>query len=312
MVESLTIREYRDSDLGRILELLRAVLGETDVLKRTPELFGWKHLDNPFGRSLMLVAEMNATIVGFRAFMRWELTTPSGELIHCARPVDTATHPDYRRLGIFRALTLEALERATSAGVALVFNTPNRRSGAGYLAMGWRRVGGVGVMVRPTRRLLSGRRLGADLEGEPSPISPDMLDPGRVSQGLRTPRTPAYLDWRFTRHPYARYAAVGDGDGIAAVRYNNRRGRRELVISDLFGRFPARELTNVRERSGVDYMVASFSRGSPERGECIRRGMIPLPFVAGLTLHALPLGDLQVDVESMRTWDLALSDLELL
>ncbi len=48
--------------------------------RRTPELFAWKHIDNPFGRSIILVAEAEGTIAGLRAFMRWELTTPGGEI----------------------------------------------------------------------------------------------------------------------------------------------------------------------------------------------------------------------------------------
>ena len=73
MGDAIHVRMYRDEDLPAVLELLRASLGESPLLQRTPHLFRWKHIDNPFGRSVMLVAEVNDTIVGLRAFMRWQL-----------------------------------------------------------------------------------------------------------------------------------------------------------------------------------------------------------------------------------------------
>ena len=63
--------------------------------------------------------------------------------------MDTATHPDFQRRGIFSRLTEAAVEAARDDGVDLVFNTPNEKSGAGYLKMGWQEVGPIGVMVRP-------------------------------------------------------------------------------------------------------------------------------------------------------------------
>ena len=50
------IRPYRDGDEPAVLELLRVSLGRGPAGDRTPELFRWKHVENPFGRSLMLVA----------------------------------------------------------------------------------------------------------------------------------------------------------------------------------------------------------------------------------------------------------------
>ena len=51
------VRQYRDSDEPRVLELLRLTLGEGPSGERTSAFFRWKHLANPFGRSFMLVAE---------------------------------------------------------------------------------------------------------------------------------------------------------------------------------------------------------------------------------------------------------------
>ena len=68
------IRPYVDADeRGRVIELLNVALGCGSCRVRVPrQFFRWKHLENPFGRSFMLVAETDGRIVGLRAFMRWE------------------------------------------------------------------------------------------------------------------------------------------------------------------------------------------------------------------------------------------------
>ncbi len=315
--ETITLRPFREDDLDAVLGLLRSSLGETSLLQRTPELFAWKHLDNPFGRSIILVADAEGTIAGLRAFMRWELTTPQGETLRCVRAVDTATHPDFQRRGIFSTLTEAAVEAAREDGVHLIFNTPNEKSGAGYLKMGWQQVGPIGVMMRPGIGLLrKGTGDGIPQTGDLVPGSEPLMDfppvTARLPRGLRTARTPDYLRWRFTAHPTARYAAVEAADGIAVVRPNLRSGRRELVLSELIGPGSAAAARETARRSRADYMVGWFSKGSPERSAAVSAGLIPLPKVTALTLVARPLRDLPVDVTSPASWDLAMGDLELL
>ena len=60
---------------------------------------------------------------------------------------------------MFSRLTRAALD-ALDGQVDLVFNTPNGKSGPGYLKLGWREVGRVPVAVRVRRplRLLTARR----------------------------------------------------------------------------------------------------------------------------------------------------------
>ena len=121
MADPPAVRPYRDDDLPDVLDVLRAALGEPPGLRRTPQLFRWKHIDNPFGRSIMLVAELDGRIAGFRAFMRWRLMTPDGSVLECGRAVDTSTHPDFQRRGVFRALTEVGIERAAEEGIDLEY-----------------------------------------------------------------------------------------------------------------------------------------------------------------------------------------------
>lgn len=312
----IKIREMDPEDLPEVLGVLRRALGETALLKRTPELWRWKHVDNPFGKSLALVAETDGRIAGVRAMLRWDLETVSGETIRCLRPVDTATDPDFERRGIFRALTEAAVGTATDQGIDLIFNTPNKASGPGYLKMGWQQVGPIGVMVRPLLR-----RTG----GAPDDVAPD---PGeffksgteeagspvtdRPARGMRTPRTAGYMQWRFAGHPTARYRAISHNGQTAILRPNHRSGRREVVVSELFGDRPSAAVRFAARVSRASYLAGWFSRGTPEWKGALGGGMIPIPGISALSLVANPLRHLSVDVLSLSEWDISLGDLELL
>ncbi len=314
---SVSVRDYHDSDRGAVLELLEAALGSGPGRQRTPEWFDWKHTTNPFGRSIMFVASADDRLVGLRAFMRWNLLTRDGNVVRCVRAVDTATHPEYQRRGIFRMLTETALEAARDAGIDMVFNTPNPRSGAGYLKMGWQVVGPIGVMVSPRLGGLFRKRVAGEnthqppLVGDALPATSFAID-DRPPRGLRTPRTEAYLEWRFAGNPNATYHKVVADGGVAVLRSNVRNGRPELVISDVFGSEASRAIRAARQRSRASYMVGWFSKGSPERSAAVHAGVFPIPRVKALSLIARPLVDMPVDVRSLQTWDLSMGDLELL
>jgi GNAT superfamily N-acetyltransferase len=314
--DTITTRAFEASDIDGVLDLLRASLGEPPLLRRTSDLFAWKHLDNPFGASVAILAEANDTIVGLRTFMRWDLVTPVGDTIRCVRAVDTATRPEYQRRGIFRRLTEEGLELAVAEGIDLVFNTPNAKSGAGYLTMGWREVGHIGAMVRPTTRFMT--KTTTDETNEPSPLlekpisTTELAVRDREPRGLRTPRSEHYLRWRFGTHPSARYFRVDAGESVAVVRPNVRNGKRELIIADVFGSHPGHAMRRAARASRSAYIATWFSSPSPERKAAIRSGLMPVPGMRPLTLMARPLRPLDVDVFDLSRWDLAVGDLELL
>ena len=316
MPETLTIRPMLDADLPGVLDTLRAALGETALLRRTPEQWHWKHTLNPFGRSIVLVATDDDRVAAVRAFMRWRLTTRDGGELSCVRAVDTAVHPDFQRRGLFRRLNEAAIEIARDDGVDLVFNTPNAQSRPGYLKQGWRDVGPIGVMIRPGLRIFA-RRSDGKLP-DPDEVLPgatlaiNLSGVDRPALGLRTVRSEAYRRWRFEQHPTATYLRVDEAGSTAVLRTNRRNGRDELIVSELIGAAGHRAITAAAKRSHAAYLVAWFSPRSPERRQAVRAGMIPVPRVTALNLVARPLSPIDVDVFDIANWDLALSDLELL
>ena len=120
---TLTVRPLTQADRPAVLELIELSLAGGPTGHRSTEFFDWKHLSNVFGPSLGLVATDDADrLVGLRLFMRWRFEV-AGRTIEAARPVDTATHPDHRGKGIFRMLTMAALDHLPAE--TLIFKAIN-------------------------------------------------------------------------------------------------------------------------------------------------------------------------------------------
>jgi GNAT superfamily N-acetyltransferase len=327
----VSVRPFAVDDLPRVLDLLDAALGGGPGGRRPPEFFRWKHLEGPFGPSFMLVAEHGEWLVGLRAFMRWRFAA-HGRTVRAARAVDTATHPDYQGMGIFKRLTLELLD-AVGDEVDLVFNTPNAKSGPGYLKMGWREVGRVPVAVRVRRPLrLLGRGRGRAAAPPPVGAEPAAAVLGHGEQvaallgrepaspsRLATPRDLDYLRWRYGAAPLLGYRAVAerrDGElaGLAVFRVRPR-GRlwESTVVEVLAGgdpRVARRLLRRVAAAAPVDHLTLHAPAGSPLARPAARSGFLPTS--AGIRLVANPRRvDLRPDPTDLDAWALSLGDLEV-
>lgn len=326
------VRPYRDEDEVAVLDLLEASLGDGPGGGRTHDFFAWKHLDNPFGRSFMLVAVMDGGVVGLRAFMRWTFTAGGGE-VKAVRAVDTATHPDYQGLGIFTKLTTAALERLTEEA-DFVFNTPNDKSKPGYLKMGWRVVGELPISVkvrRPVRFARGFRSLRATTPGsaavpviDAAGFSELAISDGeletllRASRGtdnrLTTAHSAASLRWRYGRSPHLDYRAVGGADGLVIFRVRSRGPLWEATVAEVLvgedDAGAARSLLRDAARSAdVDHMTCLLPSGSAALKGARRTGFVRSPI--GMTLTARPLQAGSPDPLNMRSWALSLGDVEV-
>ena len=329
----VSIRRFSPGDLPEVLELLDASLGGGPAGRRPPDFFRWKHLDNPFGQSFLLLAESEGRLVGLRAFMRWRFLA-GGRAVAAARAVDTATHPDFQGMGVFSRLTRAALD-AMEGQVDLVFNTPNGKSGPGYLKLGWREVGRVPVAVRVRRplRLLTSRRA---RPGGPAPAPPVAADPAAAALedadavaallgreptpgGLATPRTVEYLRWRYGAAPLLGYRAVteesgGDLAGLAMFRVRRRGRLLEATITEVLAGGDAgtarRLLRRVAAAAPTDHLTLHAPARSSLARAAMGSGFLPSP--AGIRLVAKPLvPGIQPDPSDLGAWELSLGDLEV-
>ncbi|MGH2791295.1 MAG: GNAT family N-acetyltransferase [Actinomycetota bacterium] len=330
------VREYRDEDEAEVLDLLVASLGGGPGGNRTPQFFRWKHLDSPFGRSLMLLAHQGDRIIGFRSFMRWRFRS-GGEELACVRAVDTATHPEHQGQGVFSRLTLDALE-ALRPNTDLVFNTPNGKSGPGYLKMGWRRVCSLPVSVRVRRPLHFARNLRSlrsdSTAGSPpaidaSPAAEELADTEQVRALLTrlsyddrftTERSLEYLRWRYGAAPLLDYRALtakvdGELRGLLIFRVRPRGSLWESTVAEVLvaptDDRTARSLLRWATRAAaVDHLTIHLPARSPLTRSSMLTGFVPSP--RGMDLFVNPLrGNIQPPPEKFESWALSLGDLEV-
>jgi len=215
------------------------------------ELWAWKHLSNPLNEPnpSIVVALDDGRVVGARPLLRVNLRY-GGCLVKAAVPCDTMVHPNYRRHGLFSRMNELAIETERAKGTALLFNFPNRISGAGYLKQGWKEVTALrdlilmlnprkvarsafddsllsGVAAAAFRVLLGGRAFRqrpategivtavCDRYADVPPGIPTLYDPHRIE----LLRDSAFMVWRLDNNPIEDHHYVVALDGGRLVGY---------------------------------------------------------------------------------------------
>lgn len=347
MSAEFEIRDYQTEDESPVLALIQEGMGGGQTGTRDKTFWQWKHFDNPFGQSISLVAESHTgDIIGLRTFMRWRFKA-ANTTINAVRAVDTVTHPEYRRYGVFSALTRRAVEQVKQNGIDMIYNTPNDQVLPGYLKLGWNYVS----LIRPMVKVINYPRFIAALvrsRNKPrasGQISPDevfknplptinefLSDKKAVGQLLDsqsknpaeylcTDRFPDYLKWRYADHPYVDYRVLysvknGVFSGCIVLRPSTRFGLKEVVIDELlFSKPDGKEATSLlrelRKNINADYVIAYFARDSFQRHILRRNGFYQVP--AGgqnYTVNVLN-SNLAVSPLALENWRLTLGDLEM-
>lgn len=228
------IRESTEEDSSAIVDLLKKSLGDNTVPKSV-DYWLWKHIQNPFGPSKVLLAESNGQLIGVRAMMEWKWQRED-QYFSSLRAVDTATHPEFQRQGIFSILTQKIIDHSQGNGTDFIFNTPNTKSFPGYLKLGWVSLGNVSV--------------GFSFLTSSKPTSNEsMLDSNnfeRIEQlcsswnlihqkkaSLFTPKSLDYLQWRYLNNPVIKYHIFADEEIFLALYCRKRKYINELRIAEI-------------------------------------------------------------------------------
>lgn len=319
----LEIRAALPEDDGVVIPMLRESLKKGDD-PHYEAFLHWKHRENSFGRSAAWVALHEGRAVGYRTLMRWRFLNDEGKKVTAVRAVDTATHPDYQGLGIFRTLTLRGVAELTLAGDGIVFNTPNDQSRPGYLKMGWSVVRRLPVGVLPAGPSalpkMARSKVPANLWSEETRAGLDAVEAftdrsvseallaHAPTKGFRTDRTPEHLAWRTSFGPL-RYrvllASPSDpAEGGVVFRLRRRGDTVEAAIIEQLVpdyRTGARLVARVLRETGADYAIGL--RTGPSAG------LVPLPVPgAGPLLTSRPLA---ASPPPASAWCLTLGDIEL-
>lgn len=271
----LATRLATKDELDEVVTVCASALGWS-MPEFDRELFEWKHVDNAFGRSLLLVAaddsaEPGKRIKAVRPFMRWRFAHPDGDVVSAARAVDTATLPEAQGQGLFRQLTLAGLDHLSQEKCGFVFNTPNDKSLPGYLKMGWTEAGtvrlGFGVSSPKVARKLARSRIAATKPSLPTPdlgVSIEdalsLLDPAVLTTsttGLTTDHTIETLRWRYAAGPVTYRFLRATAAGGVVVRLRQRGDVRELVVAQVLGEVSRRDVAR-HVRNAMDAVEADL------------------------------------------------------
>lgn len=313
----MIIRKANSTDIPEIVKVLKLSLGEQN-LPLSEFIWNFKHVNNPFGKSLVYVAQEGDMIVGVRAFMKWQWKL--GDKVYNAfRAVDTATHPDYQGKGIFKKLTLRALEAAKDDGDEFIFNTPNNQSRPGYLKMGWEQVNKLRVALKPAynsfwKITVTNKNYTVSVDYDLEKIDQlcqEWNNKLENSKTLFTPKSALFLKWRYENNPLQKYEIIAC-DGIYLATYvKKRKGLKELRISECIYNKGSKLKLNKLINSLSNKFGAQVISYSPEvlnlNGNLINSNIGPI-----LTIKDLNLGSIEKSLfKEISNWSYSLGDLEL-
>ncbi|SDZ58741.1 GNAT family N-acetyltransferase [Rhodonellum ikkaensis] len=312
----MEIRYAQENDIPSIVGLLKVSLGE-DRTPKSEALWRWKHLENPFGQSPVLLAEKNGEILGVRAFLRWNWQE-EGKTFRALRAVDTAVHPNHLAQGIFSKLTSSLVDDSASKGFDFIFNTPNSKSLPGYQKMGWLKQGKIPIKLQFNS--LSKQDSAMELPVMDRALFATLAEQCRpLTQGLHTPITKEFLLWRYSDCPIFPYGFCTDRESYLFVFRLKPSGLGlELRITDCFGLDAQKEINLEHLRQELKKTQEVFKVNFTTH-----IGHFPIPLLRKtgslpslnigplLTLRDLNLGKDFSRLLTSENWGFSLGDLEV-
>jgi len=244
------VRSFLEADTQNLVKFLTEYSrwwSEFSESTQAEAYFRWKYLRNPFGDSYLGVAcDEAGNILGFEGLVPWKLLLDESE-VPCVRGTDMLVHPDHRGRGIASALVSYLDGEAERSGIQIRFSPLNTSIESHvFKKIGLRQVRNCCVGYARVRNyvpvLTSFIRskfpkttpeypMGEHFIKAPSrPVQSLVSHPGFAHllerdrqhydpHRLTTPRTLAYVNWRYTEHPTLTYhtAAVEEGNSLAAA-----------------------------------------------------------------------------------------------
>lgn len=341
------IRDYSIEDEESVLNLMQIGMGGGPTGTREQSFWRWKHYKNPFGNSIAIIAVTgDRQIIGLRTFMRWNFLI-EGEEIRAVRAVDTVTHPEFRRYGVFSRLTNIALERVKQEGIDLIFNTPNQSVLPGYLKLGWHYIS----LVQPLIKILnypkfcssyifhrktghsSGQLAATDVLKNDLPTMDEFLKDTKGIETLITSnnsikgariftqQSPKYFAWRYAGHDFGNYRVFSfkkDNSlvGCAIIRPSTRFSLKEVVLDELLisctdEKMVSSFLTEFKKNIKADYIITYFPSESFHRQILKKQGFFQVPRQGqNFTVNNL-CSDLPTNPLDFQRWGLSMGDLEV-
>lgn len=264
------------------------------------QAIAWLLDANPDGPGFMVLARARDTdrILGHFAFYPKPLYSGS-EFVPAFLFVHLYVCQESRRRGLFETMTRLGMALLKHAGIEYAYSVPNRYSTPGFVKLGMRDQGDVGLWVRPTWRIwpyVSGlpKQSGMAVESIKSfGVQWDNLfeDPYRGQAVVCGARSAARLNWRYRDRPDVEYGMWGvrlrdEFIGYCVTRVTKVKGVTALVVCDFWlhpgneGMLRTAMAVALREAAPESpRFVAAFAcvPSAPERRAIRQAGFFPVP-----------------------------------
>jgi GNAT superfamily N-acetyltransferase len=208
------------ADLDQYSEIFEACFGRT-VGRR---YFEWKYRQCPTGQVVAFQATHRGRVAAWYGLLPEQWTIGGAERL-VYQSMDTMTHPDYQRRGLFSKLARMTYEHVgTQPDPYVMVGVPGPMSASGFDKLTWKRVGEYGAMFTAKPAVAFARRRNGDRSVttrrplEVTPVLNDFLTSARLDGAAATHFSGEFFQWRVFDSP-ARSSVV-----ITAGRNNEIEG----------------------------------------------------------------------------------------
>ncbi len=324
MKDSWICRDYQRGDEYQILTLYKAV----NKREMTLGHWTWKFAKNPFGESVIKLMFDDNKLVGHYAIIPMKVKVQN-KVVKAALSVNTATHPDYERQGIFSYLAEETYKKCQQEGFGFVYGFPNSKIYQPRIKkVGWK---GFGKMTALEKKLEV--QMPREMQRRESIHPVEKFDERvnllwnktKKSYSVTVPRTQEFLNWRFAEHPtveYSKFIFQGGSNEILGYLVLKTYTREDIIkghIVDMLcinQQSIVKDLVNYSYNYFVEREIKNLSCWAPEGSFYAQvleqEGFTRKEFEAYFGIRTFDKEDeLIMNVEQFGNWHLTMCDLDV-
>lgn len=364
MSEEIKIRNYIEGDELRIAPLLHSNFPNAPESQSILETWLWQFKNDFSKESGVAVAERESEIVAHYAVM-WFLMNYQDQLIEGAISTATVTDKRVRGKGLFTELARKVYADIKAEGCKIVYGFPNSQSINGFMnRLGWFEIASFPLHLRfinvvPFLKKAIGDNLMAKVLGwlgnlflmmvfrdtKLGKANPDMeiilcksipdglndiWEKSFLAQRICLVRDKKYLEWRYLRKPffkYAVYAAFSKENkvlGYAITNVADKFGIRIIYVMEFAAIEDSKEiyksliktLHKMAERIKADAISLLILPNNPNYAFLLKYGFLPIPkriFPQDIYFGACIISDdVEKDyVQDSRNWYISWGDLDV-
>jgi hypothetical protein len=267
-----TTHDYSNGDEEGIESLYRETFPEGS--KSYHSYWKWEYAENPVKVKLIRIARDDSKrIIGHYAVSPRKMYI-NGKTSTCSLSLDTMTHPDFRKQGMFTLLARELYADLEKKEIDLTFGFPNMNSVHGFeKKLDWYIFGEVPLLIRPINTLNVFKFFDLPvLKSWPGSLDPffplkfnlpyhkalrgckwtelsrfgpeadDLWEAMRAEFSVAADRGASYLNWRYSDKPDEKYLRLGlkrvNGEylGLLVLKVQNFKGLKLGIVADIISR----------------------------------------------------------------------------